>query len=103
MHVGVKKPSRKIWLKKTVAARSRIRSGSRPAAASRSRSVSGSPLTRSKVATRLPVRCQSTRGTRKPASSAQFSANSLAAAASRRRSSSRRVVVARDLTVSTGR
>ena len=44
------------------------------------------PPTRSRVSTRRAVRCQSTRGTRKPASAAKFSASSDAAAASRRRS-----------------
>ncbi len=86
-----KKPSRNTCLKKLSAARARIWSGSKPAAISAARSSEAIPLTRSSVSTRRAVRCQSTRGTRKPWSPAKFSASSEAAAASRRRSISSRV------------
>ncbi len=74
-----------------------------PASTRASRSSEAIPLTRSRVSTRRAVRRQSTFGTRKPASSAQFSASSEAAAASRRRSISIWVERARVATDAIGR
>src|SRR5579875_3329791 len=81
-----KKPSRKTWLKKALAALARRSSMRWPAASSAARSSMRMPLIRSRVNTVRPVRRQSTRGTRKPGSPAKFSASSQAAAASKRRS-----------------
>ena len=97
-----KKPSRNTCLKNISAALARITSGSKPAAIRASRSSEAMPLTRSRVRTRRAVRSQSTRGTRKPSSSAQFSASSEAAAASSRRSISIRVEAAMVCTTATG-
>ncbi len=96
VHVGVEEAVAEHLLEEDLG---RLRAGSgpgrSPAAIRASRSSEAIPLTRSRVSTRRAVRCQSTRGTRKPSSSAKFSASSEAAAASSRRSISSRVQIAK--------